>query len=160
MIILLLLAALCPAQEIPADLRAQMDYWRSWDEIEKKYSPDWPVLKFRGFEVSVRKLCVEGDHFELAGFKKTIDVCRDERYCDGPCRSFEQVFVSIPLEHEEESCPGAYHAGDPCRGPVVKKKVRRPVRYDVDVYKRDVHEDRVPLFSKAYDVPACSETTP
>jgi hypothetical protein len=160
MTMLLLLASLCFAQEIPAELHARMDYWRSWDEIEKKYSPDWPVLKFRGHEVSARKLCVEGDHFELAGFKKTIDVCRDERYCDGPCLGFEQIRVSIPLEYEVETCPGAYQDDDPCRGPGVKKKVRRPTSYRVDVYRRDVHEDRVPLFAKAYSIPNCSETTP
>jgi len=126
----------------------------TWEQIVARFIPDWPVMPFEGYTLSIYDLChAGGSRFELRGAKKTVEVCRDNGYDEYRCLRSEEVRVSIPAMVEYEDCPDSYER-DGCDNPV-KVTFVRLTTYQVGVYERGVDEDRVALFTKSYTIPAC-----
>lgn len=127
-----------------------------WDQIQAKFGPDWPTFPFdEGIPVSIYDLCLAGESFELRGAKKTLNVCRDTGYDMRDVYTCKEEHVSIPVVYTVEECQDPQrHEYSDCPKPA-KVSYTRATTYQVDVYERDIHEDRVVMFTKSYTIPVC-----
>ncbi len=127
-----------------------------WEQINAKFGPDWPTMAYDGIPVSIFALCrADADTFVLRGPKKTMNICRDTGYDQRDVYTCKEERVTIPVVATSEECPDPQrNEYRDCPNPV-KVSSTRPMTYQVDVYERDIHEDRVAMFTKSYTIPAC-----